>query len=404
MFGICLPNYYICNRNEKKIKQVNINLTIFKEMNKKLFFLAIAALGLAACSNDDVVEINQSNAISFRPLMNNVTRATSLALSNLESDGFYVTATYTSGHTAYFADQLFKQNSTTWEPYSNGDFITIYWPNKEQNILDFHAYAPNNSQLVVSNTYVTTLNGCPEYTVTPNAAAASQVDFLYATLPGQDYGNAGTMTLAFAHKESQISINLKNTSSGLKFTVSEVAVCNIPASGIFKNRNGSPSTATTMGWGNYGSNTSYLQTIATPIVQNGIVDAAPAGTSWILIPHTLAAPAEAGKYSTATAGSSYAGAYIRVKMKVQSTANTSVYYAGNAESYVSAIWPISGSWAEGYHYTYTIDLSGGGYLETNKDEGDNTDQELDRVLDLTEITFAEVTVANWTTSSSIVGM
>ena len=47
-------------------------------MNKKLFFLAIAALGLAACSNDDVVEINQSlddsNTISFRPLVNNVTR------------------------------------------------------------------------------------------------------------------------------------------------------------------------------------------------------------------------------------------------------------------------------------------------------------------------------------------
>ena len=80
MFGVCLPNYYICNRNEKKIKQVNINLTIFKEMNKKLFFLAIAALGLAACSNDDVVEINQSledaNTISFRPLNNGMTRAT----------------------------------------------------------------------------------------------------------------------------------------------------------------------------------------------------------------------------------------------------------------------------------------------------------------------------------------
>ena len=63
-------------------------------MNKKLFFLAIAALGLAACSNDDVVEINQSledaNTISFRPVVTNVTRATDITASSLQTSGFTV--------------------------------------------------------------------------------------------------------------------------------------------------------------------------------------------------------------------------------------------------------------------------------------------------------------------------
>ena len=368
-------------------------------MKKRITFFAFAA-ALAfsySCSNDETVAVNDnaaSNEISFRPLMNSTTRATSLELSNLQTDGFYVTATFTSGHTAYFANQLYKEETTNvWKPYTGSAYTVIYWP-KGDDVLDFHAYAPNNAQLVVSNTNVTTLNGCPEYTVSPNATAADQVDFLYATLTSKDSGD-GSMPLDFAHKESQISIQLQNTDAALAFTVSEVAICNIASSGIYKNRHATdPSTATTMAWGDFGDLGNYSQAGLTLNPTTAVA----AGTSWILIPQALAKPTTDGKYASTETNAVYNGAYIKVKMKVQSATNASVYYAGSADTWVDAIWPIStnaspATWAEGTHYTYLVNLAGGGYFEKN--QADPSGDGLDRVLNLNEITFATVTVSGW---------
>lgn len=381
-------------------------------MKKNLFILAAAALALASCSSDETVEsaaLSKSNAISFRPLVSGMTRATSLATTDLDTEGFYVTATYTTaGGSAYFEDQLYKYNGATghlrWEPWNGSAFKVIYWPNKTDDVLDFHAYAratAKASQLSVSNTSLATENGCPAYTVTPDAAATSQIDFVYATLTGQDYQNT-SMALTFNHVESQVSIQLKNNDSGLKFTISEVALCNIAQSGIFKNRDAAPTTNTTMAWGDYGVNRTYLQSVN--LTKDGIVTADAAGESWILIPHTLAVPTTPGQYVSEANGAAYNGAYIRVKMKIQSTANNNIYYAGDSENWVNAIWPVPASsvWNPGYHYTYTIDLAGGGYYETNQETPSGS--ALDRVLDLHPITFASVDITDWTSQPVDVGM
>ena len=369
-------------------------------MKKKLFFLAVAGFALASCSNDETVasQVNTgANEISFRPLMNNVTRATSLTTTDFSggSTSFYVTATYATEHTAYFSNQEFKWNSTNskYEPYTGTAFTTIYWPTSN---LDFHAYACNGaaSQVTVSNTAVANENGCPQYTVTPNTAAANQTDFVYATLTNQA-PNTGNMALTFGHKESQIGVVLKNTDAALKITVSEVAICNIAQSGVFKNRNANPSTATTMEWGEFGAVTNYVQSI-TPAV---FTDAAAAGTTWILIPHTLAKPVNDDQYVSGETNAVYGGAYIKVKYKCQSATNNDVYFAGGSDSWVEGIWPISNNtntttWAAGTHYTYTIDLAGGGYYEQN--QATPSGATLDRILNLNPITFATVTVSNWT--------
>ena len=76
-------------------------------MKKNLFILGIAALAFAACSNDEVVEVNQGEAISFRPLMTGVTRAID-AHFNVSGDKFKVTA-FPQGttSTAYFSNVIF---------------------------------------------------------------------------------------------------------------------------------------------------------------------------------------------------------------------------------------------------------------------------------------------------------
>ncbi len=393
-------------------------------MKKKLLILAVAGLALASCSNDETVatQVNRgANEISFRTNINGVTRAADIDAGNgtngLKTIGFYVTAAYTTATpTLYFADQHYKLASTgpdVWKPTDdNGSsWKAIYWPDGS-DVLDFHAYAPvAGTQLVVSNTNIGSLNGCPEYTVTPApttdaTSTDTQIDFVYATLIGKD-SEDGSMSLAFNHEESKISINLKNTDAALTITVSEVALCNIAQSGIFKNRNAAPTTTTTMGWGDYGNLTTYYQTLASPTVYT---TSAAAGSSWILIPHTLDKPTTDGQYVSSSDGAAYDGAYIRVKMKVQSTTNPTIYYAGaasGANEYVSAIWPISTiasttTWLAGTHYTYTVDLAGGGYYETN--QASPSGATLDRVLNLHEITFATVSVTDWGTSASDVGM
>lgn len=384
---------------------------------KKYFFLAaIAVLALASCSSDETIASqanSEANEISFRPLMNNVTRASSIdagsGINGLQTIGFYVTATKTSDHSVYFSDQLYKmQSANLWKPYntSSSSYIHIYWPTGE-NVLDFHAYAPvatiypSTSQLMINNTSVGTLNGCPEYTVTPSLSASSQIDFIYATITDQDKDN-GSMPLTFAHKESQVGVQLKNTDPALNFTVSEVSICNIKKSGVFKYRT-TPSTG--MAWGDLGEKDDYGQT-GLSITKNGEQIATLAGETWILIPQGLATPTTDGEYTSSSEYATYNGAYIKVKYKCQNNADNS-YYAGSAESWVEGIWPISTNasattWAPGYNYTYTIDLKGGGYYKQNDNSGTAA---LKRILNLSEITFATVTVSNWTSGGTTdVGM
>ena len=379
-------------------------------MKKNLLILAVAAVALASCSNDETIAVNQGgdNSISFNSYVSGMTRATSLQTIDLNTEGFFVTATYTTDRgSAYFTDQQYKYNSAEgherWEPWTGEAFKTIYWPNQTADVLDFHAYALDHSKRTQlnANTYgLAEENGCPRYVVIPDDDAADQIDFVYATLTGKDYQD-NSMSLDFNHVESQVSVKLKNTESGLLFTISEIAIFNIKGSGIYKNRDANPTTATTMSWGDWGSGRNYSQTLGSEIVQDGISDAVNAGTSWILIPQSLATHETPNEYASNDEGAAYEGAYIRVKMKVQSTANNAVYYAGDASNWAYAIWPISGAWTPGYHYTYTIDLSGGGYFEFNQNDND---ADIDRVLNLTPITFATVSVSAWTTSNSDVAM
>lgn len=406
MFGICLPNYYICNRNEKKIKQVNINLTIFKEMNKKLFFLAIAALGLAACSNDDVVEINQGEAISFRPLVNNVTRAADIDASYLQGHGFTVFATeygkpYSgNGSGPYFPETEYTFSAGTWTSTSKH-----YWPSSGS--IDFYAYAYSGAENQVTHTAQTLVFG-----VTPNATAANQTDLVFANTnnksKGGTYGASDEYTygahgvpLNFRHAESKVTIQLKNTNSSLKFTVNNVRIGNIKTTGTYTY------SGSTSGYGTDGENSAYLKfedwTPATP----GYYDQVPATTtytsatattaltSYILIPQAMTA---AGTYENGDNNAAFLGPYITIELKIQN-ADNNAYILGSAQDFVTALWPLTTvTWNPGYHYTYTVDLAGGGYNPTNVN---GTNENLDPVLNGAEIKFVSVTVDAWADGGTI---
>ena len=96
----------------------------------------------------------------------------------------------------------------------------------------------------------------------------------------------------------------------------------------------------------------------------------------ILIPQTLTA---ATAYASAATDAKPNGSYIALKMVIKNNTTAGETVADATANDKWAMWPIGGyNWEPGKKYTYTIDLAGGGYYETNQD---------------TE--FATVTVDGW---------
>ena len=378
-------------------------------MKKYFFFAAIAAIGLASCSSDETIAsqaTSESNEISFRPFTTGLTRAADV---DLPTKGFYVTALKQgqtpSAENTYFDNIHFTNDGTT---YVSG--AKYYWPSDYN--LDFYAYSPAAASAtdVVRSDYKT-------FVITANATAASQVDFVYANT--NDWGKAtlqtGTdashtmgavnagVTVNFRHAESKVVVKLKNTNSNVKFTVGEVTIGNLYNKGTFTyastNTDGSGHLNNSE-WGTLRSGEANAYTsVFTQTVTDGSVystsTSQQAGVDMILIPQTLVYK---GKYTNddgtdaTTSGITYKGAYIKVQLKMQNN-NNNAYILGSSSTWVEALWPLTElQWQPGYRYTYEVDLSGGGYAPTNQD----TDSDLDPILEGAEIKFVTVTVDGWT--------
>lgn len=371
-------------------------------MKKSLFILATAAIALASCSNDKTVAINETlndeNEITFRPLVKRVMRAPGIDATTLQGPGFTVFATKGSD----FSEIYFNETAFTWDGTSSYTSATkYYWPSS--GTLDFYAYAYNGAADQVEHT--------PQkkaFTVTPNSAAASQTDLVFANTNGKSkagtydggtkqYGKDG-VPLNFRHAESKVTVQLKNSSTALKVTVSDVAIGYLNTTGTYT-YSGSTTNANTdaentgeylkfADWTDKSGTGSYTQT-ATTTVYTSATEATALPQSFILIPQALTV---ASAYASDATAAAFNGAFITVKLKIQNAANNA-YIVGGDVTEVTAMWPLpSGTWNPGYHYTYTVDLAGGGYYTTNQAD---TDENLDPILEGTEIKFVSVTVDTW---------
>ena len=382
-----------------------------KMKKNNLLILAVAALGFAACANDETTAVNEklaeSNEISFRALNSGMMRGIDVDQAYLEGagNGFKVRATLTSGGAQYFPETQYT--------YSGGTYTSTqkyYWPQTEA--LDFFAWAASGSDVThTANTYV--------FTVTPNAAAASQSDLVVACTtsktktgtydPSDVYNpSAGSKTsqygangvpLNFRHAGTKVTITLiNNNTAGLDFVIRDASICNVKGSGEFTF---DPSTATdgNTTTSNGGStldiaqwNTSTVP--ATASYSQAITSLTTLAQDWILIPQTFTYPTQ---YNDADASDAFTGPCIKVSLKIKNH-GSEIYIVGSAsgtnDGYVTAMWPLSApasGWLPGKKYTYTVDLAGGGYYEKNE----TGDMGLDPILDGAEIKFVTVTVDEW---------
>ena len=347
-----------------------------------ILITAAAVIGLASCNKDRVVAISTPDSISFDASLGFASKATSKT-AFASGDKFDVWSVFDNAgtKTTYFHDNYIF-DGTSW----NSSSTPYYWPETIDgtHTLTFHAVWPET---------ITRSTSADSFDYTVVDAAANQKDVLYAKHVSSTKETTG-VKLNFRHALSLIDIKTKNSSTSLKFDITGVKVAFVNKAGTFTATSVATGNTDEMNTGNLArtdwsatdgtadASRNYNQTGLSGTVAAG-ASAAALGSSWILMPQEQTI---ASAYTSSTLAAPINGAYLAVKMTIKNATDGSVIASERW-----CCWPVAISWTPGYRYTYTIDLAGGGYEETNVDG----DPELDPVLGGQEIIFVNCTVDAW---------
>ena len=370
-------------------------------MKKRITFFAFAA-ALAfcySCSNDETVATNDnaaSNEISFRPLMNSVTRAfTEVTTTTMQTNGFYAVAYNSSDNSQYFAPELFNVFSSSEYRAS----APHYWPSTGN--LDFIAYYPNVDAQFTHPTWNT-------FTLSPADDVSTHNDYVVAATINQTKASSTTgVPLHFKHLGSQIILKAYNSkgNANMKVTVTGWKIGYISKSGTYtfatSTATASDITAPTITSGSQKTENvpnAYSQTVSSATYSGETYDtsgeAVQIGTPVIIVPQTVTPFNSTSTYST---DGYLPGAFIGVKLLIQDSSDHTL--ADATTDGVWAAWPITNSWVAGTKYTYTIDLAQGGYKE-KKTEGETVEPWLSGA----EIFFSSVDVTPWVETAGSAAM
>lgn len=202
-------------------------------MKKSYFLLASAALLLASCSNDEVIENGNTAAIGFDMFVNNSTRATAETdITNSTLEDFSVWgATWTTDMNIpvpVFVNTTVAKNGTDWT------YTPLrYWI--VGNNYRFSALAPANPSGVTVEQMLPAITDEPKggLKITfDNSVAKGAVDLCYAynTVMGAAAGQ-GKVALNFGHMLSRVKFTFKNTfpNANSIIRVSDVKITNATA-------------------------------------------------------------------------------------------------------------------------------------------------------------------------------
>jgi len=204
-------------------------------MKKLHFLLGATAVLLASCSNDEVVDVAQSQGIGFNTFVDKSTRATTdddITSSSLSSFAVYGVTWKGEGATPsqVFVNQEVKKNGTDWT------YAPLrYWV--VGNSYRFTAIAPYNATgLTVDHSVVpmpafADVKGGLSLTF-DNATAAADVDLCYADNKVESAtATQDAVDLTFSHMLSRVKFTFKNTfeSVNSNITISDVKITDATA-------------------------------------------------------------------------------------------------------------------------------------------------------------------------------
>ena len=323
-------------------------------MKKSFLMLGLAVAAMSSCTNDEVIDLNQSNqkAIGFESFVNKGTRNISETTAPSANDGlkrFYVDAYYLDNTTPVpVFDALEVKDTlggTIWWGY---DATKVkYWT---ANTYYFAAHANGNDADSLENvSFATKTLTIPNYTVTYTTAAATQTTTNAPDLVAAIKEESGSLqrtekvSFSFKHLLTKIKFHVvNNNTQGLTVDITDVVVHNVMNTGTFastySNANWAPAQSDWRTSGNAVANfipiTAQNLAVSNPNATNDEVTS----DEFYVIPQALTA-VEGGIKVTFTAN-------YKQGTSVVSTQNVNLYLNKNEHT----------SWTPGYSYVYTIGL------------------------------------------------
>lgn len=184
-------------------------------MKKSLFIMALGAIALTSCSQDEVLEVKQ-DAIAFSAITENASRAT--ASTTLDKFKVYAYVTEDATTKTYINGLEATKTGEAWT-LANG----YYWP---ANAVDFYCVSNPVEGVDAGSLVLNASHQVENYTVASN----HKNDLLYAVMKGKTKSNApgGVLDLNFRHALSMIQFQIDSDENyGLDVNVSAIELVNV---------------------------------------------------------------------------------------------------------------------------------------------------------------------------------
>lgn len=189
-------------------------------MKKSFLMLGVAAMALASCTNEEVLNVADSRAISFdNAFVNNSTRAAINGVDDLTN--FYVFAGFDGNTSNVYSNTLVKKEDGKWNPA-----YIAYWQDKKSYTFD--AYAANAK---IDNAAVDEENGTLTFS---NVTISGDNDILVANKEVTvNIAEVNPVDLIFSHTLSQVKFTFKTEIENVNFTITNVTFNNVVNKGNY---------------------------------------------------------------------------------------------------------------------------------------------------------------------------
>lgn len=318
--------------------------------------MSVALTTLASCSNEEVIEVNNNNAIMFRASMSQGVNTRGQEMNTDRLNQFYVTAI--DNGKQFFINRLFKKHDTVFELDGTDQ---LQWP--ENETLKFYAYTyynkgndlptvENLANVLGTVSIEGTSQKIKNFTTADNIK--DQIDLVTATASGSKADAGSGVSLQFKHALIQAEFMAKSDNNVYGFKISGVKLANVVSKGNFDFN-----LQTQSEWDLITDNTNkktYSISYDSPITLGSdpqdIGDKENNGLA-MLIPQQLIPWSKTNKD----------GAYVAVNLQIYiKKTGIQVFPIEKADSYGWALIPVSTKWVSGNHYIYTLDFTkGAGY-------------------------------------------
>lgn len=182
-------------------------------MKKSFLMLGVAAMALASCTQNEVVEYAENRAIQFDAFVGKSTRAD---VKELDTDGltqFNVFA-YHTGNVVDYNNVAVTGGGSSWTAEANA-----YW--QANNDYEFAAYSDQNTALSSGVSFADKTLTFTGYTVGEKDLVAAQTSVKSQT----DVNSYSAVSLTFYHMLSQIKFTFKNSDAAdYKLAISNIKI------------------------------------------------------------------------------------------------------------------------------------------------------------------------------------